>query len=378
MRYREHKALGVRTSLLGFGCMRFPTDEQGVILEDAAVAMLHRALEAGVNYIDTAHFYQNSQNEPFVGRALEGVPRENYYLATKLPTWKVDSVADAQAIFALQQERLKSEYFDFYLLHSLDKKRWERMVELGIVEWCEQLQREGKIRRFGFSFHDDYTVFEQILRYRTWDFCQIQLNYLDTQVQAGMRGYRLAEELRVPLIIMEPVKGGALACLPEDLEAGLAAARPEWSSASWALRWVAGLPNVLTVLSGMSSMEQVEDNLATFETLEPLNGEEQTLLEHTADQLRMRRKNGCTGCEYCMPCPAGVDIPEHFRLWNRMDQCRDGALVWKPWNQTVKPEAKADHCIGCGRCEQLCPQHISIPADLARAKADLDAVPRPN
>lgn len=377
MEYRVNEKLGVKTSLLGFGCMRFPTDAQGNIQEDVATAMVHRALEAGVNYIDTAHFYQNSQSEPLVGRILADVPRDSYYLATKLPTWKVESVADAQSIFDLQLERLKTDHIDFYLLHSLDKKRWDKMVELGVVAWAEDLLRQRKVRRLGFSFHDEYPVFEEILTYRDWDFCQIQLNYLDTQIQAGMRGYTLAEERGVPLVIMEPVKGGALACLPEDLEQALKAARPDRSAASWALRWVAGLPNVLTILSGMSTPEQVEDNLATFEAFQPLDEEERALVEHTAEELRRRVKNGCTGCEYCMPCPAGVDIPENFHIWNKMAQTRDGAMAWKPWNETLKDEAKAKHCIGCGRCETLCPQHLPIREHLALAQADLDAVPKP-
>ena len=380
MECRAFPGLGAKTSLLGFGCMRLPTDAAGVIREEEAAALLRRGLEAEINYFDTAHFYQNSQNEAFVGRALAGIPRERYYLATKLPVWKVESLDDARAIFALQQQRLNTDYFDFYLLHALDRERWEKMEQLGIVAWAEELQRQGKILRFGFSFHDDVEVFERILTSRKWDFCQIQLNYLDSRnlsgVQPGLEGYRLAEQLGVPLVIMEPVKGGALAMLPQDLEDGLKAAAPERSSASWALRWAAGLPNVLTVLSGMSTPEQLEDNLATFGDFRPLDGSEAALLEETGEELRRRRRNGCTGCEYCMPCPAGVDIPGNFKLWNRVGQSRDGAMVWKPW-QDFKEEARASRCVGCGRCEELCPQRIPIREHLALAQAELDRVPRP-
>lgn len=377
MEYRTWPALDARVSLLGFGCMRFPTDDAGCVQEDAAAAMLRRALEAGVNYIDTAYFYHEEQSERVLGRVLADVPRERYYLATKLPTWKVESLEDAQRFFTTQLERLNTDHFDFYLLHTLNRDRWRAMVELGVVDWCVQKQREGAICRFGFSFHDGYDAFEEILSFRKWDFCQIQFNYLDTDIQAGERGYALAEQLGVPLVIMEPVKGGALADLPEDLAARLRRARPGASMASWALRWAAGRANVLTVLSGMSTLEQVEDNAATFTRFQPLTQAELALVEETAAALRARVKNGCTGCRYCMPCPAGVNIPENFRLWNQTAKTQNGASAWRPWHVNFGEEDKAKNCVRCGRCVPLCPQGIPIPDDLARAQAELDAVPKP-
>ncbi len=264
MEYRENKRLNARVSLLGFGGMRFPTDGEGKIREAEAAGMLRRAMEGGVNYFDTAHYYHDSQSEGFLGRTLAGVPRDSYYLATKLPVWKVESVSDAQAIFDLQLERLRTGYFDFYLFHALDRKRWQAVKEQDLVEWAEELQRQGKIRRLGFSFHDSYEAFEEILTARQWDFCQLQLNYLDTEEQAGLKGYHLAERMGVPVVVMEPVKGGLLAAPPEEVEELLRTARPERTPAGWALRWAASLPGVLTVLSGMGSMAQVEENLATF------------------------------------------------------------------------------------------------------------------
>ena len=377
MEYRENKRLNARVSLLGFGGMRFPTDGEGKIREAEAAGMLRRALEGGVNYFDTAHYYHDSQSEGFLGRALAGVPRDSYYLATKLPVWKVESVSDAQEIFDLQLERLRTGCFDFYLFHALDRKRWQAVKEQGLVEWAEELQRQGKIRRLGFSFHDSYEAFEEILTARQWDFCQLQLNYLDTEEQAGLKGYHLAERMGVPVVVMEPVKGGLLAAPPEEVEELLRAARPERTPAGWALRWAASLPGVLTVLSGMGIMAQVEENLATFARFTPLEPEETELLARAAAELRRRTNNGCTGCEYCMPCPAGVDIPENFSLWNRLARCRDASLLWRSWNEVLKDEAKGKHCVGCGRCEEACPQHLPIRADLARAQAALDAVPRP-
>ncbi len=377
MEYREYTALSARTSLLGFGCMRLPLREDGTIEREPARALLERARRAGVNYFDTAWNYTGGDSEVFLGEILPTWERESYYVATKLPTFKVETLEDAKAFFEEQLARLKTGYIDFYLLHTLNRDRFRKMAELGVVDWCLDLQRQGRIRRFGFSFHDTYPAFEEILSHHQWDFCQIQLNYLDRDEQAGMKGYELAAAQGVPVVIMEPVKGGLLAALPEDLEEALKAAAPGRSAASWALRWVGALPGVLTVLSGMSTMEQVEDNLATFEAFRPLAAGERALLERIAEQLRGRVNNGCTGCKYCMPCPAGVDIPENFALWNLAAKSRNGSAAWRKWNELMEDAEKAKHCVGCGRCEEVCPQHIAVRADLARAQAELDAVPRP-
>ena len=316
MEYRAQKKLGVEPSLLGFGCMRFPTLEGGAIDEEQATAMLDRAREGGVNYFDTAYFYHNGKSENFVGRALARWPRESYYLTSKLPTTLIHSLDDAKRIYAEQRERLRKDYLDFYLLHNLNGARWHEMVDTGVVDWCLERQAAGEFKRFGFSFHGSYEEFHEILTARSWDCCQIQLNYMDTEEQAGLKGYRLTEELGVPLIIMEPVKGGALSALPADVMEVFTALRPQASAASWALRWVASLPNVMTVLSGMSTMGQVEDNLATFHAFQPLSEEEGAAVDRAAALFRQKVRNGCTGCRYCMPCPAGVDIPTVFRQWN--------------------------------------------------------------
>ena len=375
MEYRESRKLDARVSLLGFGAMRLPVDGAGHIREAESRAMLRRALEGGVNYFDTAHYYLDSQSEGFLGRALAGVPRERYYLATKLPVWKVASVEEAQAIFELQLERLGTDYVDFYLFHALDAERWRGVREQGLTEWAEGLLRAGRIRRLGFSFLDSYAVFEEILTARKWDFCQLQLNYLDAGEQAGVKGCRLAERLGVPVVVMEPVKGGLLAAPPEEVEDLLRAAHPAASPAAWALRWAGSLPGVLTVLSGMGAMEQVEENLEVFTGFTPLDREEEALLERAAELIHRRARNGCTGCGYCMPCPAGVNIPRNFSLWNRLGQSRNTAAVRHAWQETVPDGEKGRSCVGCGRCEALCPQSIPIRADLARAQKELDALP---
>lgn len=372
METRTFAPRGVETSLLGFGCMRFPTHPDGRIDEPEAERMLDRAISAGVTYIDTAYPYHGGQSEPFVGKVLKKYPRDTCYLATKLPVWEVHTLDDAKRLFQAQLERLQTDYIDFYLLHALDKGRWEQMKALGVVEFCEQLQAEGKIRCFGFSFHDSYEVFEEILRHRAWDFCQIQYNYLDRDEQAGDRGYALAEELGVPLVIMEPIKGGNLAGFSDDINARFQQMSPGSSVASIALRWVGSHPNVKVILSGMSDMQQVEDNLRTFEAFTPLSPAEQEQLDDIVVQLRSRVKNGCTGCRYCMPCPAGVNIPFNFKIWNNYHMYRTYRHVQRAWETDLNPAEQAAHCVQCGKCETLCPQKISIRADLMQVQRDLD------
>ena len=322
MEKRRLEKLGIETSLLGFGCMRFPTTAEGKIDEPEAERMVDKAIAAGVNYIDTAYPYHNGESEPVVGRILKKYPRDSFYLATKLPVWLVKNTQDAERIFQEQLERLQTDHIDFYLLHAMNKEKWDSMKELGVVEYCEKLKEEGKIKYLGFSFHDDYEVFEEIIRYRDWDFCQIQYNYMDTEEQAGDKGYALAESLGIPLVIMEPIKGGSLAGFSEDINEKFRALDPDRSIASFALRWVGGHPGVNVILSGMSTMEQVEDNLKTFVDFSPLSEAEDNGIKEIVKELRSRVQNGCTGCRYCMPCPAGVNIPGNFKTWNNYHMYR--------------------------------------------------------
>lgn len=372
MEKREIKKLGISTSLLGFGCMRFPVKEDGTINEAEAEAMLDHAIANGVNYIDTAYPYHNGDSEPFVGRVLEKYDRSSYYLATKLPAWQVHSLDDAKRLFHEQLTRLNKDYIDFYLLHAMNRERWESMVRLGVVDYCEQLQREGKIRYFGFSFHDKYEVFEQILTSRQWDFCQIQFNYMDTEEQPGLKGYALAERLQVPLVIMEPVRGGSLAQFSGEIKERFQSMDREASIASFALRWVGTFPNVKVILSGMSAMEQVKDNLKTFAAFRPLSVREQEEIAHIAHMIKSRIQNACTGCRYCMPCPAGVNIPYSFRIWNQYHMYQRYSLVQNNWEKNLSEAQKPKNCIQCGKCEKACPQKISIRQDLKRVQAELD------
>ncbi len=365
------ETLGIDLSLLGFGCMRFPTVD-GKINEPMAEKMLDDAYKAGVNYFDTAFPYHNGDSEPFVGRALSKYKRDTYYLATKLPTWKVNTLDDAKEIFELQRSRIDENYIDFYLIHALNKGSWTKMRDLGVVEYLKEMKEAGKIRYLGFSFHDAYEVFEDIINYTNWDFCQIQLNYMDTDEQAGMKGYKLTEEKNIPLVIMEPIKGGQLANLPEAVTGPFTAIDPKRTNASWALRWVASLPNVKVVLSGMSDEAQVANNLETFSDFTELSEAENEAVMAVGTALKNRVNNGCTGCRYCMPCPAGVNIPGNFSLWNRFGVYGNvGDAKWH-WSHDFKEEEKAKNCIKCGKCETVCPQKLNIRDNLATLQQQLD------
>lgn len=372
MQKRKFENLGAEASVLGYGCMRFPMKD-GKIDEIESERLLDRAMEAGVNYYDTAYPYHDGESEPFVGRALKKYDRESFYLATKLPIWKLDSIADVERIFNEQLERLGVDYVDFYLLHAVDMEKWKTILELGILDYCDNLKKEGKIRYFGFSFHDEYEAFEEIISYRKWDFVQLQLNYIDIREQAGLRGVELCNKLGVPIIVMEPVKGGTLAKLPDEVEAKFKAKDADATTASWAMRWCGTLEGVKVILSGMSTMEQVEDNLKTFGDFKPLDEEEKALVKDVADTLNSRMRNGCTDCRYCMPCPAGVNIPANFDRWNKYAVYGNAEDAKNRW-ANLKDEEKAHNCIECGACETKCPQKISIREDLAKLQVEMDNI----
>ena len=371
MEYTTIDKLGIRVSRLGFGCMRYPTMPEGAIDEPRAAKMLDTAIKAGVNYFDTAYFYHGGKSEEFTARALKAYPRESYFLATKLPMSMIDSLEKAKTIFKEQFDRLKVDHVDFYLLHCLTKENWRKTLEFGILDFLKEQQEKGRIRFLGFSFHDDYDCFEQIVTYRDWDFCQIQFNYMDTNEQAGVKGYELCVSRNIPVVVMEPVKGGSLATLADDVADIFKAARPEKSVASWAMRWVGSLDNCKVILSGMSNEEQVADNLATFTDFEPLCEDEQAVVAKVSEAIRSRTFVGCTKCKYCMPCPFGVDIPRNFAMMNQfMMYNNQGSMNWT-WND-MGAEKNAAACKACGKCEAVCPQHIAIREKLAEIAAHME------
>lgn len=369
MEYRELKN-GYKASLLGYGCMRFPTNADGKIDRAETERLLMKAYENGVTYFDTANPYHNGESELVVGEVMSKLPRNTYYLATKLPPWRVNSKEDAVAVFEEQLGKLRTDYVDFYLLHALNRDTFHKLRDLGVIELMAEYKEKGIIKNYGFSFHDSYEVFEEIINYRDWDFCQIQLNYIDKDTQATMKGVELAKSLGIPLVIMEPVKGGSLAKLPDDLKEILNPFERNLSPAGWALSWVASVDNVKVILSGMTAMDQLDDNLNTFNNFKALSDDEMKALDKVAEGINARAMNGCTGCRYCMPCPMGINIPGNFAIWNNYHKYMNEGEA--RWNYGNMPEAEKPYaCVKCGKCEAACPQKIKIREDLEKAGAEL-------
>ena len=372
---------GETASILGFGCMRLPVRDpadQGSIDLDAATAMLRRAIDRGVNYVDTAYAYHRSggmtehgRSEYFLAHALKDGYREKVNIATKLPTWFMEDVPHMNRTLDEQLGALDVKCIDFYLAHNLNSRVWPKMRDMGMLDFLRDAQRDGRIRHVGFSFHDNYRMFEDVMDSYDWSFAQVQYNYLDTDHQAGTRGVELAAGRGLGVIVMEPLRGGFLVSrMPEDLRAFLREMRPEWSLADWALRWCWSRADVGTVLSGMSTMDQVEENLDIADAFTPLTPDEHAALEKVRSAFKARSKVDCTACGYCMPCPVGVNIPNVFAMYN------DYYLVEGKENQDrarmmyglmVRPEQEARHCISCGVCETKCPQNIAISREMPEA-----------
>ncbi|HHU21128.1 MAG TPA: aldo/keto reductase [Acholeplasma sp.] len=371
MEYRKMRKLNISPSLLGFGAMRLKTKTNGDIDYELGNALIDKAYQNGVNYFDTAATYTDGRNEKFLGQSLKRYPRESYFLATKLSLFRIKEKEEIYSFFERQLEQLGVDYVDFYLLHSMDKNLFKKVKEWGVIDILRRWQKEGKIRYIGFSFHDDYKTFKEILDYYHWDFCQIQLNYMDTSFQQGLQGYYDALEKEIPVIIMEPLKGGKLANFNTKVSKLLTDYDPNASTASFGFRYLFGLEGVKVILSGMNDMAQLEDNLKTFKNPKPLNKEEQELIKQVETKLNEIFEVDCTKCRYCMPCPAGVDIPENFEIFN--DYAMYQAIPNTKWNINLlkKRDALYDACIECGACLSLCPQKIDIPNELKRMKEAL-------
>lgn len=362
MQYRKFGNLdGVEVSALGFGCMRLPVvsrEEKDVIDEDRAVAMVRHAIDQGVNYIDTAYPYHEGQSERVVGKALKDGYREKVYLATKCPVWMLKKQEDFDQYLEEQLEKLGVEYVDFYLLHALNQQRFEEIVKkFDLISCMERAKAAGKIRHIGFSFHDDLEVFREIVDFYDWDFCQIQYNYADTEEQAGTAGLEYAASKGLGVVIMEPLRGGKLAVPAPHL----AEVFPkEKKPAEWALDFLWNRPEVSVVLSGMSTEQQVEENLeyASRSHVGMLKEEDMEMYCRAGEIFNTMALVKCTRCEYCMPCPSGINIPEIFSIYNRT--ATDGKNAAKELYKAQ--ETKADACIRCRRCEKVCPQHIGISA----------------
>lgn len=376
MRYRTLGPSGPEVSALGFGCMRLPVldGEQNRIDYPQATAMLRAAIDAGVNYVDTAFPYhgtgfgQPGESERFLGTALGDGYRERVLLATKMPSWLIETRDDMERHLAGQLERLQTDHIDCYLLHALKAEWWVKLAAAGVLGFLDDAIADGRIRYAGFSFHDELPVFKRIVDAYPWTFTQIQYNLLDTDYQAGREGLVYAAERGLGVIVMEPLKGGRLAGrVPDEVQAVWDRAETRHTTAQWALRWVWDQPEVSLLLSGMSTPEQVADNLATAGAAEPnsLTEAERALADEVRDVYRSRTKADCTACRYCLPCPSGVDIPGVFARLNNASlyDDLDGAKA----AYLEKVHEKASACTLCGECLEKCPQQIQIPDVLREA-----------
>jgi len=373
MQYREFGNTGKKVSALGFGAMRLPTfGADDKVDEAASIEMFQRAIDAGVNYFDTAWPYHGGNSERVLGKALKNGYREKVLVATKMPVWNVKTADDFDLFLDEQLERLEFDRIDFYLLHCLNKKHWPHVRDLGVLDWAEDARADGRIDKFGFSFHDNYDVFCEIVDAHDWDFCQIQYNFVHEETQAGTKGLQYAADKGLGVVVMEPLFGGTLADPPEPVRDIWTAADPSLRPADVALRWLWDKPEVSTVLSGMSTLEQVDQNLASAArsgvgTLPPA---ERELVARVRDKYIELSPIPCSKCGYCLPCPEGVNIPLNFELFNNADvfSGKSAGLCRNLYRAMAETE-QSTACVQCGTCEEKCPQQIEIPQRLEQVAA---------
>jgi predicted aldo/keto reductase-like oxidoreductase len=373
---------GDKISVIGFGAMRFP-EKGGFIDEELSEKLILHAYEKGINYFDTAWPYHNMASEPFVGKVIEkNNLRKKINLATKLPTWMVNETADMNSLFEKKLERLRTDYVDYYLIHSLDGGSWEKMNGLGVGAFLDNLTEEKKIRQAGFSFHGRAQDFEGILRGYKWDFVQIQYNILDADFQAGIKGLELANELGIKVIVMEPLRGGALAGrTPEKIQKIMDSSETKREPVDWMLSYIWNHPGVTTILSGMNALSQIDQNteIAEKATAGSLSESEIKTLEEIKVAYRGLFPIACTGCNYCTPCPHGVSIPGCFSFYNTKHAFNDSKGATEQYAMWIggaigSPPSIASLCTECGECEPKCPQNIEIIKDLKRVAKEFDGM----
>ncbi|MFZ7101720.1 MAG: aldo/keto reductase [Peptococcaceae bacterium] len=379
MLYRKFGQTNQMVSNLGFGCMRLPIigDDPTNIDEDTATAMIRSAVDAGVNYVDTAYpyhgtgFAQGGASELFVARALKDGYRERVYLATKLPSWLIKTRADMDKYLNEQLERLETDVIDFYLVHALNADVWPVLKEAGIKEFLDAAIQDGRIKYAGFSFHDQTDLFKEIVDYYDWSFCQIQYNYLDENYQAGKEGLEYAGKKGLGIAVMEPLRGGNLAGLPREAQGIIAAAAVKRSPVEWALRWVWNHSQVSVVLSGMTAPEHVVENIRVAQEgkADSLTTKELEIIERLKQFFKEKIKVNCTGCKYCMPCPAGINIPGNFSIYNDYWVFESLAAAKQSYQHMARRSAPLAECLECARCESHCPQGIAISRELKNIRA---------
>ncbi len=361
---RYSESLQESLPLLSFGVMRLEKTEDGKIDIEQSAAMIERAMGEGINYFDTAMPYLDGQSELFLGEVLPRFPRESYFLTDKLPIYYRKTEGDIESYVQQQLERCKTDYFDFYLVHSLSEKdKIETFERFNLYDFMVKAKAEGKIRHIGFSFHGTPEMLRYLLDRYQWECVQLQINYYDWEDINAKELYDILEERGIPCFVMEPVKGGFLSSFSPRVEQRLRDYRPDATPSSWALRWVASHSNVATVLSGMSNREQVEDNIRTFTDFKPITPEEEEILSDVAHELQKINAVPCTRCAYCMPCPMGVKIPTIFTIYNNYQKTENVAFLNMQYNNPniMLPTQRADACVKCGACMAECPQQIQIP-----------------
>ena len=361
----RRKFKDTEVSLLGLGTMRLPCktalkrENNPMIDYKKGQELVDLAYENGVNYFDTAYMYHVGKSEKFIGTALKKYPRDTYFLADKMPIWMCTKKSDVEKIFKKQLEKTGHDYFDFYLLHSLGKDNFEKCEKYGVYDFLLKMREKGKVKNIGFSFHGNLDDLHNIVAAHHWDFAQIQMNYLDWKNQDAEAQYNILTEVGIPVIVMEPVRGGQLADVSEEINDMFQKARPGKSAASWAMGFVASHSNVLTVLSGMNSVEQLNDNLATFTNFVPFSERELKICSNAEAMINKNDVIPCTGCDYCGDCPKGVKISSIFAVYNKIKTGEYTIPQGK--EEYAKIDGNCDDCIACGKCANHCPQGIEIP-----------------
>lgn len=377
MQYRKFGKCDFKVSALGFGCMRLPVigNDNNVINEGESIKLIRYAIDEGVNYIDTAYPYHEGSSEYLVGKALKDGYRERVKLATKMPVWLIEQYSDFDKYLNEQLHKLQTDHIDMYLLHALSKDRIEKLEKIGVYKFLNEALKDGRIKYAGFSFHDDLSTFKRIVDSYNWTFCQIQYNYLDENYQAGTEGLKYASQKGLAVVIMEPLKGGKLAVnVPHNVADVFKDYGSDKTPADWALRWVWNHPEVTLLLSGMNSMEQIKQNILSAEEALPhsMTDGEVSVITKASNEFKKLIKVDCTGCEYCLPCPMGVNIPENFKLYNAVYMYNDMQASAKSY-KTLNEKEKAASCAQCGKCEKACPQHLSIRKYLKEVNALLNS-----
>lgn len=373
MQKRFIEKLDAKLSPLGMGVMRLPME--GNEFKPEAYKLMRLAMESGINYFDTAFPYLKSRSEELIRETIViNYPRESFYIADKLPVWDCRTENDLERIFNIQLERLGVSYIDFYLLHGLHRARWLDIERLNVLAFLDRKKKEGKIKKAGFSMHDNTETLKLITNAYSWDFAQLQINYYDWTMQHAKESYEYLEEKDIPCIVMEPVGGGRLCNLPLEAEEELKSIRPENSLASWAIRFSASLPNVAVTLSGMGNRMQLEDNLSSFEPFKTLNDNEYNAINHVVEIINSYSTIPCTACGYCLEdCPKGIEIPYIFQLFNDCEIFKAKRLNVEYFT-FVPVDKQASMCISCGKCIKKCPQGIVIPTELKKVQQEVEAL----